>query len=119
MTLAVLDDPAFAALFGPGSRAEVPIVGLIDSGGGPQAVSGQVDRLVVAENSVLVVDYKTNRPAPATEAGVAPVYLRQMAAYRVVLSKIYPDHRIDCALLWTDGPRLMQLSPAILDAQAS
>jgi ATP-dependent helicase/nuclease subunit A len=119
VTLAVLDDPAFAALFGPGSRAEVPIVGLIDSGDGPQAVSGQVDRLVVDENSVLVVDYKTNRPAPAAEAGVAAVYLRQMAAYRTVLSKIYPDHRIDCALLWTDGPRLMQLSPVILDAQAS
>jgi ATP-dependent helicase/nuclease subunit A len=119
VSLAVLDDPAFAALFGPGSRAEVPIVGLIDSGDGPQAVSGQVDRLVITPDSVLVVDYKTNRPAPATEAEVAGVYLRQMAAYRTVLSKIYPDLRIDCALLWTDGPRLMQLSPAILAAQAS
>ena len=119
VSLAVLDDPALATLFGPGSRAEVPIVGLIDLGGGPQAVSGQVDRLVVAEHSVLVVDYKTHRPAPATEAEVAPVYLRQMAAYRTVLSKIYPDHRVDCALLWTDGPRLMQLSPAILAAQTS
>ncbi len=97
----------------------MPIVGLIDSEDGPQAVSGQVDRLVVAEDSVLVVDYKTNRPAPATEAEVAAVYLRQMAAYRTVLSKIYPDHRVDCALLWTDGPRLMQLSPAILDEQTS
>jgi ATP-dependent helicase/nuclease subunit A len=114
VTLAVLDDPALAALFGPGSRAEVPIVGLIDSADGPQAVSGQVDRLLVAEDSVLVVDYKSNRPAPATEAEVAPVYLRQMATYHTVLSEIYPDHRIDCALLWTDGPRLMQLSPAIL-----
>jgi ATP-dependent helicase/nuclease subunit A len=119
VSLAVLDDPAFAALFGPGSRAEVPIVGLIDSGDGPQAVSGQVDRLVVTPDSVLVVDYKTNRPAPAAEAEVAPVYLRQMAAYHTVLSKIYPSFRIDCALLWTDGPRLMQLSPAILAAQTS
>ena len=97
----------------------MPIVGLIDSAGGPQAVTGQLDRLVVAADSVLAVDYKTNRPAPAAEAGVATVYLRQMAAYRAVLSRIYPDRRIDCALLWTDGPRLMQLSPAILDAQAS
>ena len=118
-TLSVLDDPAFAALFGPDSRAEVPIVGLIDSGDGPQAVSGQVDRLVVGADSVLVVDYKTNRPAPRDEAGVAPVYLRQMAAYHAVLSEIYPDRRIDCALLWTDGPHLMQLSPARLNLQAS
>lgn len=119
VTLSVLDDPAFAALFGPNSRAEVPIVGLIDSNDGPQTVSGQVDRLVVGADSVLVVDYKTNRPAPRDEAAVAPVYLRQMAAYHAVLSEIYPDRRIDCALLWTDGPHLMQLSPAILDPQAS
>jgi ATP-dependent helicase/nuclease subunit A len=119
VTLAVLDEPAFSGLFGPGSRAEVPIVGLIETEDGPQAVSGQVDRLVVGADSILVVDYKTNRPAPATEAEVAPVYLRQMAAYRTVLAKIYPNRRIDCALLWTDGPRLMQLSPAILGVQAS
>ena len=119
VTLSVLDDPAFAALFGPDSRAEVPIVGLIDSRDGPQTISGQIDRLVVGADSVLVVDYKTNRPAPQDEAAVAPVYLRQMAAYHAVLSEIYPDRRIDCALLWTDGPHLMQLSPAILNSQAS
>ena len=79
---------------------------------------GPQERAVGAD-SVLVVDYKTNRPAPRDEAGVAPVYLRQMAAYHAVLSEIYPDRRIDCALLWTDGPHLMQLSPAILNLQAS
>jgi ATP-dependent helicase/nuclease subunit A len=114
VTLAVLEDPAFAPLFGPESRAEVPIVGLVDSDGSAEVVSGQVDRLLVAADRVLVVDYKTSRPAPATEAGVAGVYLRQMAAYRAILARVYPDRRIDCALLWTDGPRLMLLSPAIL-----
>ncbi|MCH8154530.1 MAG: PD-(D/E)XK nuclease family protein, partial [Proteobacteria bacterium] len=122
VTMAVLEDSAFAPLFGPGSRAEVPVVGLVgglvDAGGAPQAVSGQVDRLVVTAAAVLVVDYKTNRPAPAAETGVAPLYLRQMAAYRAVLAGVYPDRRIDCALLWTDGPRLMQLSPAILSGHA-
>ncbi|MEE8248312.1 MAG: UvrD-helicase domain-containing protein, partial [Alphaproteobacteria bacterium] len=90
VTMAVLEDSAFAPLFGPGSRAEVPVVGLVgglvDAGGTPQAVSGQVDRLVVTEAAVLVVDYKTNRPAPEAETGVAPLYLRQMAAYRAVLA---------------------------------
>ncbi len=118
VTMAVLEDPRFAQLFGPGSRAEVPIVGLVESRGGPQAVSGRVDRLLVSEEAVLVVDYKCNRPAPRTETEAAPVYLRQMAAYRAVLAAVYPDRRIDCALLWTDGPRLMQLSPAILTGNA-
>ena len=40
---AVLADPRFAALFGPGSRAEVSITGRLDG----RPVAGQVDRLVV------------------------------------------------------------------------
>jgi ATP-dependent helicase/nuclease subunit A len=109
-TLAVLNHPDFAALFGPGSRAEVPLVGLI----GGNAVSGQIDRLVVTENCVHIVDYKTLRPPPATTAEVAPVYLRQLAAYYAALARIYPDREIRCALLWTEGPQLMPISPEIL-----
>jgi ATP-dependent helicase/nuclease subunit A len=108
--LAVLDHPEFAMLFGPGSQAEVPLVGLV----GRHALSGQIDRLVVSEDRVLIVDYKSLRPPPATEDEVAPIYLRQLAAYRAALARIYPDREIHCALLWTEGPRLMPISPEIL-----
>lgn len=110
----VLNDPAFSAVFAPGSQAEVPIIGVV----GSLSVSGQVDRLVVDSERVLIVDYKSNRPPPATEDGVDPAYWRQMAAYRAVLSVIYPGRAIECALLWTDGPRLMPLSSARLDLHA-
>lgn len=113
-TLGILDDPAYAALFGPGSLAEVPLTGLA----GQSVVSGQVDRLLVTGDRVLVVDYKTNRPPPASAADVAPIYLRQMAAYRALLREIYPDRRVDCALLWTDAPRLMPLPEALLDVHS-
>ena len=114
-TLAVLDHPDFAALFGPGSQAEVPLVGLIPaSAGTAHAVSAQIDRLVVADDRVLIVDYKTLRPPPAAEDAVAPIYLRQLAAYQAALERIYPDRQIRCALLWTEGPRLMPISPEIL-----
>ncbi|MCH9020521.1 MAG: PD-(D/E)XK nuclease family protein, partial [Proteobacteria bacterium] len=81
-------------------------------------VAGQVDRLAVADDAVLVVDYKTNRPPPASEAETPAAYLAQMAAYRAVLARIYPERSIRCALLWTDGPRLMQLSDAALARHA-
>ncbi|WP_366555423.1 double-strand break repair helicase AddA [Aquibaculum sediminis] len=113
--LAVLDTPDFAPLFGPGSRAEVPIAGLVQTPEGPLALSGQLDRLYVDSEQVLVVDFKTNRPPPQTAAQVAPAYLRQMAAYRALLRDIYPGRQLHCALLWTDGPRLMPLDSAILD----
>lgn len=108
--LAVLADPAFAALWSPNARSEVPVVGLIDG----QALSGQIDRIVVEDERVLIVDYKTLRPPPETEDGVPALYLRQLATYRAALSRIYPGRRIDCALLWTEGPRLMPISPALL-----
>ncbi|MEX2408044.1 MAG: PD-(D/E)XK nuclease family protein, partial [Rhodovibrionaceae bacterium] len=117
-TLQVLNHPDFAPIFGPGSRAEAPIAGLIEGKDGPRPVSGQLDRILVGTEKVLVVDYKSNRPPPPNEAGVAPAYLRQMAAYRALLAQIYPGKTIDCALLWTDAPRLMQLSPERLDSHA-
>jgi ATP-dependent helicase/nuclease subunit A len=114
-TLAVLNHPDFALLFGPGSQAEVPIVGLVSlTTGASQVLSGQIDRLVIAEGRVLIVDYKTLRPPPAIDAEVPPLFLRQLSAYRAALARIYPDREIRCALLWTDGPRLMPISPDLL-----
>jgi len=106
-TMAVLRHPEFAPIFGPGSQAEVPIVGLVEG----RALSGQIDRLVVSDDQVLIVDFKSLRPPPATEAEVAAIYLRQMAFYRAALAQIYPGRDIRCALLWTEGPRLMPVSP--------
>ena len=111
-TLAVLAAPESSFLFGPGSRAEVPLVGRIDD----QVVSGQIDRLAIAGDVVNIVDFKSNRPAPATVNDVPAVYLRQMALYRAALARIYPAKRIECYLLWTEGPRLMPLPSALLSS---
>jgi len=108
---AVLKDTAWGVIFGPGSRAEVPVVGMV----GERVISGQVDRLLVTAGEVLIVDYKTNRPPPLEVAKVDRLYLRQMAAYRAALACIYPGRMIRCALLWTDGPRLMELDKRLLD----
>ena len=110
-TLAILDAPDLVPLFGPGSRAEVPVTGVI----GPHVVSGQVDRLVALPDRILVIDYKTNRPPPLEPERVAPLYLRQMAAYRAVLRKVYEGRPVECRLLWTDGPRQMVLPDGLLD----
>ncbi len=114
-TLNVLNDPKFARLFGPGSRAEAAIVGRGPGLPEDMVVNGSVDRLVVTETEVLVLDFKTNRPPPLHVEDVAPVYLNQMAAYRALLQANWPDKHVRCALLWTDGPRLMELPEPILD----
>jgi ATP-dependent helicase/nuclease subunit A len=105
--LGVLNDSQFAAVFGPGSRAEVAVAGAAPGLGALSAISGRVDRLVVEQDRVLVVDFKTNRPAPSRIEDADPDYLRQMAVYAAVLQSIFPERRIEAALVWTDGPRLM------------
>jgi ATP-dependent helicase/nuclease subunit A len=105
-TLAVLDDPETAPLFGPGSLAEVPVVGVI----GGRVLSGRIDRLVVTDEAVLIVDYKTLRPVPADEDRIPALYIDQLRAYRAAVAQVYPGRAVRCALLWTDGPTLMQVS---------
>ncbi|MBV8061697.1 MAG: double-strand break repair helicase AddA [Alphaproteobacteria bacterium] len=112
--LRLFDDPATAALFGTGSRAEVPVAGWI----GDQPVSGQIDRLCVTNDAVLIIDYKTNRPPPATAAGVPHVYRAQMAAYASLMRQIYPGKPVRCFLLWTYTAQLMEIGCDPVDSAA-
>jgi ATP-dependent helicase/nuclease subunit A len=108
--LAILDDPAHAALFGPDSLAEVPLSAVVDG----MVVAGIVDRLRVTDDAVTVIDYKTGRRIPGSASDVAPAYLRQMAAYRDALAVIFPGRRVETALLYTAGPRFIALDDAVL-----
>jgi ATP-dependent helicase/nuclease subunit A len=112
--MAVLENPSFADVFGPGSRAEVPLTGSIVTADGPRVISGQIDRLVHTGSELLIVDFKTNRPPPDRAENVAPLYLKQMAAYRAALRQIFPDLPVRAFLLWTDGPKCMELPDELL-----
>ncbi len=101
---AILSHPEYRNFFLPGSMAEVSVTALMPDN---KVISGQIDRLVICEEDIWIVDYKTNRPSPEEAGGVPKVYSDQLKAYRDVIQKIYPKHTIHCALLWTDVPRLM------------
>jgi ATP-dependent helicase/nuclease subunit A len=112
---AVLDDPRFAAVFGPGSRPEIALAGSSPRLPPGLSVSGRVDRLLVEDARVLVADFKTNRPAPAVIEAADPAYVRQMAAYWAVLREIFPGRAVEAALIWTDGPKLMPIPENLLE----
>ncbi len=115
--LGLLADARFAPLFAAGSRAEVPIVGRLHCPGRPDVlVSGQIDRLVVTPDAVLIADYKTNQVVPDTPEAAPQAYIGQLALYRAVLGRIYPGRTVRAALVWTEGPDLMEFSPSALDA---
>jgi ATP-dependent helicase/nuclease subunit A len=117
--LRILEDPALAALFGPESLAEVPVVATLrDPQGKIQALTGQIDRLLVCERDCVIVDYKSNRPPPMQASQVSPAYLRQLAAYRAAIAAVYPGKSISCKILWSVEPRLMDIPTALLDIHA-
>jgi len=116
-TLKLMALPELGPLFGPGSRAEAAISGLIDMGGKKERIEGRVDRLAITDDAVWVLDYKTNRPAAKTLDDVAPAYWKQMAGYRALLRQAYPRIAVRCALVWTHAPLLMVLPDDRLDAQ--
>jgi ATP-dependent helicase/nuclease subunit A len=112
----LLENRIFSELFSAGSRAEVPIVGRLQHDGGTITVSGQIDRLALSPDAVLIGDYKTDCPAARDLDAVPPSYVRQLALYRAVLRQLYPGKAVRAALLWTDVPDLMEIPAAAMDA---
>ncbi|TPW04005.1 MAG: double-strand break repair helicase AddA, partial [bacterium] len=57
--------------------------------------------------------------APARIKAADPAYVVQMAVYAAILRDLYPDRAVEAALVWTDGPRLMAVPQAMMDATLS
>ena len=110
-TLRIFENPDFAPVFAAGSRAEVPLVGVV----GGDVVSAQIDRLVVRDDEVMIVDYKTNRPPPRDVEGTPKAYRRQMSIYRAALRQMYPGKNVRCFILWTNGPWMVELPDHVLN----
>ena len=104
--MSIIDDPLFADIFSPHALAEAPLAGVVDG----VVIAGTVDRLLVSSEDVRVVDFKTGRRVPASVDTVSPHHIAQMAAYVAVLRSIFPRHAVRGALLYTSGPKLIQLS---------
>jgi len=103
----VLSDPRFSALFGPSSLAEAPLAATLPDG---RVIAGTADRLVIGETDVSVLDFKTGR-VPATDADIPAAHRAQMRAYADALGVIFPNRKIRSALLYTSGPKLIEVTP--------
>jgi ATP-dependent helicase/nuclease subunit A len=109
----ILAEPGWAPLFGMGSRAEVGVAGTVEIAGRPRSISGKIDRLAVTPDLVTIVDFKSGR---APDAAAPEAHAAQVALYAALLRQVYPGRRIEAALIYTAGPRLVRLNAAELDA---
>lgn len=101
----VLANPALAHIFAADTLAEVPVTAQL----GNHRIYGIIDRLILTQDRVLAVDFKSNAEVPQGAQSCPKGLLRQMGAYGHALAQIYPDREIDCALLWTRRASLMML----------
>jgi ATP-dependent helicase/nuclease subunit A len=109
---AVIEHPDFADVFRQDALAEAPIAAVV----GPNVVSGTVDRLLVADGRVLVVDFKTGRRPPRSLEQLPVAHVRQMAAYAAALRLIFPGSQVQAGLLYTSTPQLFRLPDELLAA---
>ena len=92
-------------MFAKGSKAEMPIVGMLDN----KVFSGQVDRLAISENEVMIIDYKTNQKPPAVSEQIPEAYVRQMKIYKQLLQKAFPKKTVRGLLLWTENMTMTEV----------
>jgi ATP-dependent helicase/nuclease subunit A len=111
--LALLADPALAWIFAADGISEVTLSARLSEQG--LAVTGRIDRLIVAAQEITIVDYKTDQQLPKAPGEVSPNYLRQMALYRQAMADAYPHRAIRAILVWTSGPQVMELPGGLLD----
>ncbi|MBL8570878.1 MAG: double-strand break repair helicase AddA [Phreatobacter sp.] len=110
--LGLLRDPRLADLFGAGSLPEVPLAGRLAG----RPVSGQIDRLLIAPERIVIADYKTNEAVPGTTADVPDIYVAQLAIYRAMLGSIHADRPAEAWLIWTADGSVMPLPAELMDA---
>ncbi|MEL6829598.1 MAG: 3'-5' exonuclease, partial [Pseudomonadota bacterium] len=105
VTMATLADPEISNLLSRSGRSEVPISGHLPNG---DPISGRIDRLCISAESILILDYKTDRPAPAGVSEIGQDYTLQLAAYSHIVKELYPSRSVSAALLYTEGPKLFR-----------
>jgi len=109
-TLALIEMPEAAPLFGPGSRAEVPIAASLARADGERvSISARIDRLAVTPGQVWIADFKSGPAVARAE------HIRQLALYRAGVHPMFPSAEIRAFLLWIDSGRLQELGSDSLD----
>ncbi|PIR31678.1 MAG: double-strand break repair helicase AddA [Alphaproteobacteria bacterium CG11_big_fil_rev_8_21_14_0_20_44_7] len=98
--LQVLEREEFQEIFDKEkSFAEVGIAGIVEG----KQVNGQIDRLLVTDNEVVIIDFKTSAEKPQA---MPKKYIEQMRGYKSLISDIYPNHVVTAKILWTSVPML-------------
>jgi len=116
-TLNLLD---ISPLFSKDSRAEIDIAGDLERDGKPpREVIGTIDRIAITEDTVFIGDFKTTVSPPRSAEEVPDHTVAQLAVYGSLVSGMFPDKKIRCFAIYTEGPEAIELPVEILNRALS
>lgn len=100
--LEVYESPHLTHVFDPtryvAAYNEVPV----QYSDGDRRIHGIVDRLIVFEDEVVLIDYKTHAHAvPSNLAAIGGMYKETMDLYRRGVQRLWPDKKVRVQLLFT------------------
>ena len=104
----VIEHPDLAPLFAQEGLVEVPITATLRERNG-ELISGRIDRLLVEDDRILAVDFKSNLIVPKRVEEIPKALLAQQGAYATALQDLYPEHTIETAIIWTKTAQMMTL----------
>ncbi len=102
----------FQGVFGENSYAEVDVSGGIQG----QKFNGQIDRLIIENKKITIIDFKSNKASPQSLDEVPESYIGQLKIYKELIQKIYPAHEVSCELIWVRPALRMPVPSSFLDA---
>jgi ATP-dependent helicase/nuclease subunit A len=88
--------------FGPSSYPEFEIMT-------PEGLK-RIDRVVFEGTEIRIIDFKSSEKVPAEASEIPPSYINQIKDYGKIMAGLYPHFQIRLFLLWTEGPKLMEIS---------
>ena len=97
-----------ADLFSDDALSEFGISGIV----GSRPVVGQIDRFLVRDDEVWIVDFKSGTPK---STDVPKSYILQMALYSALLGDIYPDHKISADIIWLRDASRSRITDAMMN----
>ena len=103
-----LNDEKFEHIFRPTDYQkvmnELPVLYQDDG----KAVFGLIDRLIVKDDSIILIDYKTHQLDDEAQLDkLARDFSHQLSLYKTGVSKLWPSVQINCGLLFTHSARLL------------
>ena len=102
-----INSDIFDDLFLNDLECELEISGYLDK----KLITKRIDLLVIKENEIMIVDYKSDDITYEDLQNPAPQnYQRQLNIYQNLLAKIYPNYKISAAILWIKFLQLIKIN---------